>query len=118
MLIARRNNAPAIWLAVVISVLLVLFIQTRGNSRRNTNFFLSGDSEAVGAEIYLNGSRLGKMNIANNSGLSGGIFSCHLKDGTHSLEVRKPGFKTLSRVLEFKGQDYLGVILERDGAAF
>lgn len=118
MLNARRNNAPAVWLAVVLSVLIVLFFQTRGNGRRNTNFFLSGDSEAVGAEIYLNGSKLGKIHIANNSGLSGGIFSCHMQDGTHSLEVRKPGFKTLSRVLEFKGQDYLGVILERDGAAF
>ncbi len=112
MLQPKKNNAPAIWFSIVLTVLMILFVETRGTGRRNTNFFVNGDSDSVGAEIFLNGTHIGRINIANNSGLSGGTFSCHLKNGSHNLEVRKPGFKTLSRVLEFNGQDYLGVNLE------
>lgn len=112
MLQPKKNNAPAIWFSIVLTVLMILFVETRGTGRRNTNFFVNGDSDSVGAEIFLNGAHIGRINIANNSGLSGGTFSCHLNNGSHNLEVRKPGFKTLSRVLEFNGQDYLGVNLE------
>ncbi|MBP6746293.1 PEGA domain-containing protein, partial [bacterium] len=33
-------------------------------------------------------------------------------NGYHLLEIKKPGYKTFSKSLDFKRQDYLGVSLE------
>ena len=110
---ARRNHSPLIFTLVLVTVLGALFLETRGPLKRNTNFYLSGDSDAVGAQIFVDGSHLGIIKTAGVSGLSGGVFHCHLDSGTHQLEIKKPGFKTLSVVLNFRGQDYLGIDLER-----
>lgn len=107
------NKAPTLFLSLLVTVLGALFLETRGPLKRNTNFYLAGDSDVVGAEIFMDGSHKGKIKIASNSGLSGGVFHCHLSNGTHQLEIRKPGFKTVSLVLNFRGQDYLGINLER-----
>lgn len=93
-------------------VLCILYAETRTTSRHNSNLFLNGDSESVGAAVYIDGSNLGLIKTANNSGLSGGAFRCHLKNGAHLLEVRKDGFKPYSAMVDFKGQEYIGVNLE------
>lgn len=111
----RPARASQLWLTVALAVLGVLFAETRTSSRHNSNLFLNGDSESVGATVYIDGSNLGIIRSANNSGLSGGAFWCHLHNGPHFLEVRKDGFKTYSTMLDFKGQEYLGVNLEPAG---
>lgn len=111
----KKTRAPMIWFVVTLVVLSALFIETRGTGRRNTNFFVHGDSNTVGADVFLDGQKAGKIAIANNSGLSGGVFSCHLSSGAHLLEIKKPGFYVFTHPLMFKRQDYLGVELKRKG---
>jgi hypothetical protein len=108
----KRSQAPKLWLVVAAIVLLVIFAETRTSGQCNSNLFLNGDSESVGGIVYVDGTRLGKITSANNSGLSGGAFWCHLSNGYHLLEIKKPGYKTFSKSLDFKRQDYLGVSLE------
>jgi len=109
----KRSQAPRVWLLISVAVLALLFCQTRSSGQRNSNLFLSGDSDSVGALVFIDGSQLGKIKTANNSGLSGGAFWCHLDNGYHLLEIKKPGYKTFAKQLDFKRQDYVGVILER-----
>lgn len=116
MISPKLSRAPRIWFLIVLLVLTTLFFETRGTGRRNTNFFLSGDSDAIGAEVFVDGMKLGKIANANNSGLSGGNFCCHISNGNHLLEIKKPGFITLSKTLNIAGQDYLSVDLERSGS--
>ena len=108
----KRSQAPKLWLIVAALVLAVIFAETRTSGQCNSNLFLNGDSESVGGIVYVDGTSLGKITSANNSGLSGGAFWCHLSNGYHLLEIKKPGYKTFSKSLDFKRQDYLGVSLE------
>lgn len=108
----RPARASQLWLLVILAVLAVLFIETRSTSRHNSNLFLNGDSDSVGATVLIDGMSLGKIKSANNSGLSGGAFWCHLHNGPHLLEVRKNGFKSYSTLIDFKGQEYIGINLE------
>jgi hypothetical protein len=111
--VPKRSQAPRIWLLVTAIILTLLFAETRSRGQRNSNLFLNGDSASVGAYVFIDGANLGKIKTANNSGLSGGTFWCHLNNGLHLLEVKKPGYKTFSTMLNFNGQDYLGITLER-----
>ncbi len=108
----KRSQAPRVWLFIAAAVLALLFAETRSTGQRNSNLFLNGDSESVGGVVFVDGAYLGMIKTANNSGLSGGAFWCHLNNGPHLLEVRKPGYKTFFKQLDFKRQDYVGVTLE------
>lgn len=107
----RRSKAARIWLAVVGSVLVVLFWQTRHPASTNYNLFLSGDSVAVGAEVWIDGQKAGQMEPSPGFGLSGAVFYAHLPNGHHRLEVRKPGFKRFRQEIEMKTEDYVSVEL-------
>lgn len=109
----RRSRPLLLWSVVATISLTIIFLQTRCNGKRNSNFFLNSDSASVGAYVFIDGTISGQVKRANNSGLSGGAFRCHLNNGRHLLEVRKPGYRTFQKALDFEGQDYLGLCLEK-----
>lgn len=108
----KSSRAMIIWLAVVITVLAVLWFETRDHSARNFNLFLSGEADTVGSEVFIDGKKLGQMVESGNSGLGGGAFWTHLNDGPHVIEVRKPEFATFSKQINMKREDYIAVSLK------
>ncbi len=110
-LLPKRSGATKLWLTVVVSVLVVLWWQTRSQLSAAYNLFLNGDSSAVGAEVSIDGMAKGKMSQPLNSGLGGAVFYAQLKNGHHVLEVKKPGYKTFRKEIDMKTKDYVGVDL-------
>lgn len=109
----KETNPLILWSLISALALTALFLETRANTRGTSNFFIHGDSDSIGAYVFLDGKAIGRVKSANNSGLSGGTFWCHLDNGTHQLAIRKEGYQTFEKELDFKGQDYLGLNLEK-----
>jgi hypothetical protein len=108
----KPSQAVKIWLGVVALVLGLLFMQTRGKGSGDFNFFLNTDSDAIGAEVYVDGILLGKIDAGPRSGLGGGTFWGHLTQGKHLVEVRKPKYKPFQTEVDMHGKDYRGVDLK------
>jgi hypothetical protein len=111
-IVVKQSNATKLWLAVVTSVLLLLWWQTRNPTSSRFNFFLNGDSVAVGAAVLIDGKMAGRMTAPANSGLGGAAFYTDLTDGRHVVEVRKPGYKSFRKEIDMQTKGYVSVELQ------
>src|SRR4029453_12918417 len=107
----KRPGATRLWLAVIVSVLLVLGWETHSQTSASYNLFLNGDSSAVGADVSIDGTSAGKMSQSESSGLGGAIFYAQLNNGHHVLEVKKPGYRTFRKEIDMTTKDYVSVEL-------
>lgn len=111
-IVVKQSNASRVWLAVVTSVLLLLWWQTRNPTSSRFNFFLNGDSVAVGAAVLIDGKVVGRMTAPATSGLGGAAFYTDLTDGRHVVEVRKPGYKPFKKEIDMATKGYVSVELQ------
>lgn len=107
----RTSRAHIIWLGVVFLVLSMLWLETRNVSVTHHNFMLGGNSEAVGAEVWIDGQKVGLMTGATQQQLAGALFYTYLGNGRHEIELRKPGFKTFLSKIDMQTEGYLNVDL-------
>ena len=77
-----------------------------------SNFFIGTDSQADGAEVIVDGKKLGTIASVRGSGIGGGAFWGHLTRGKHRVEVSKPGYKPFTKEIEMQGEEYMGVDLQ------
>jgi PEGA domain len=108
----KASRAVQIWLAVVVGVLIVLFLETRGNQVRTLNFIVNADADDVGAEVLVDNQKAGTITASNAEGPGGGVYLGYLQPGKHVLEVRKEGFKPYSKEIDMHQEQYLGVDLQ------
>lgn len=108
----RRSNAVIGWLAIVLFVLLLLWVETRNTPYSNYNLFLNGDSIVSGAKVLLDGKMVGEMNASGGEGFGGSIFYGYIENGRHKVEVKKDGFEPFVADLDMSGEAYLGIKLK------
>src|SRR3990167_6493142 len=107
----RRSKAHWTWLGVVFLVLSMLWLETRNASVTGHNFMIGGTSEAVGAEVWIDGQKVGLMAGATQQQLAGALFYTYLGNGPHEIELRKAGFKTFLSKIELQTEGYLNADL-------
>jgi hypothetical protein len=108
----RQSNANRIWIFTVLVVLTVLFFETRTKSSTAANFCISSNSEATGAEVFIDDTKVGTLAKEGAGGLGGSAFRGLLMPGHHKIEIKKPNSKTFSRDIEMKKELYLEVALD------
>lgn len=108
----KPSTATRWWLGTLATVLLALFLETRGARNDGANFLINTGAQARAAEVIVDGRKLGVVLDSHASGLAGGAFWGHLSSGRHVVELRKPGFHTFAKVIEMRGEEYLGVDLK------
>ena len=109
----KESKAARLWIAVLIGVLFVLFLETQGKQTRTLNFVVNSDGDDVGAEVLVDNRRVGAIETSTADGPVGGVFLGYLPRGKHRVEVRKDGFKPYSKEIDMQQEQYLGVDLER-----
>ncbi len=109
----KASRAAQIWIAVIVGVLVVLFLETRGNQTKTLNFVVNSDADDVGADVLVDNQKVGTISSSSVDGPGGGVFLGYLQQGKHQVEVRKEGFKTFSKEIDMHQEQYLGVDLER-----
>lgn len=109
----KASRAAQAWIAVVIGVLFVLFLETRGNHTRTLNFVVNTDVDDVGAEVLVDNHKVGAVENSTADGPGGGVYLGYLPQGKHRVEVRKEGFKPFTKEIEMQQEHYLGVDLEK-----
>jgi hypothetical protein len=101
------------WFGILILVLVVLFLETRGEDYAGCNFFVSTDSDSEGAQVIVDGKKLGVVSGAHSAGIGGGAFWGYLTRGKHVIQLVKPAFEPFSKEIVVQGEAYLGVDLKR-----
>lgn len=109
----KASRASQIWIAVVVGVLFVLFLETQGNHTKTLNFVVNTDADEVGAEVLIDNQKVGTISSSSVDGPGGGVYLGYLPQGRHLVEVRKEGFKPFSKEIDMRQEQYLGVDLER-----
>ncbi len=108
----KSSSATKWWLGILLLVLVALFLETRTRHNAGSNFLVNTNNEAMGAEVIVDGQRLGTVGTAQNSGIGGGAFWGHLTRGRHVVELRKPGYLPFSKDVDMRGEAFLGVDLK------
>lgn len=108
----KVSRAAQIWIAVIVGVLIVLFLEMQGNQTRTLNFVVNTDADDVGAEVLIDNQKVGTISSSSVDGPGGGVFLGYLQQGKHQVEVRKEGFKPFSKEIDMHQEQYLGVDLE------
>ncbi len=83
----RASRAAQIWIAVVVGVLFVLFLETQGNQTKTLNFVLNTDADDVGAEVLVDNQKVGNITSSTTDGPGGGVYLGYFEQGRHLLEV-------------------------------
>ena len=96
----------------MVVVLLLLFLETRGEKKAAYNLILNGNSECLGADVFVDGAKVGSIKDSGDSGI-GSVFWGRLRNGPHRVEVRKPSYKTFSTAIDMHREEYIGVDLEK-----
>ncbi|MBS1952878.1 MAG: PEGA domain-containing protein [Cyanobacteria bacterium SZAS-4] len=109
----KASRAAQIWIAVIVGVLIVLFLEMQGNQTKTLNFVVNTDADDVGAEVLVDNQKVGIISSSTVDGPGGGVFLGYLRQGKHQVEVRKEGFKPFSKEIDMHQEQYLGVDLER-----
>ena len=68
----KLPQATVLWLGVLGAVLSLLFPETSGPPHRGSNFFLSADSNAIGAQVFVDGQLVDTISSASGSELGSG----------------------------------------------
>jgi hypothetical protein len=102
------KNKSIIYL-VIISIFLFLFSCAKGKF----DLQIDGNKEAIGADVYINGSYSGKMKVLAKDG---SYYSILLQHGTHVIEIKKRGYYTYRESInvEDRGEHYLFIELKRE----
>jgi len=108
----EESKATTLWLAILAAVLSVLFVMTMGTSGGGDNFFLDSDSDAIGAELMIDGKSLGIIK-GGRAGLGGGSFWAHLTAGPHNIHISKKGYDDFDQKVVMKGEEYIHVDLKK-----
>jgi hypothetical protein len=108
----KESKAALLWIAVLVGVLFVLFLETQGKHTQTLNFVVNTDPDDVGAEVLVDNQRLGAVENSTVDGPGGGVFIGYLPRGKHRVEVRKDGFKPYGRDIDMQQEQYLGVDLQ------
>ena len=105
------TRARLLWISIVVVVLGLLWLETRHEGTGSHNLFLNADSNAVGAEVLIDGGSRGLMTSSGSGGLGGAVFYGHIGDGRHAIEVRKQGYRPFLKEIEMRREDYVKVEL-------
>jgi len=108
----KSSIATQLWLGILATVLVVLFLETGGKQQPGRNFYINTDSNAEGASVVVDGVAVGTVGSAGRSGMGGGSFWGYLTTGEHSVELRKVGFQPFKKTIDMHGEEYLGVDLK------
>jgi hypothetical protein len=109
---AKQSAANRVWICLVVVVLLILFLETRGEKKIAYNLILNGGSECVGADVYVDGAKVGSISDSGDSGI-GSVFWGRTRNGPPTVEVRKPSYKTFSKAIDMHREEYIGVDLQK-----
>lgn len=109
----KPSQATKLWLGILSVVLIALFIETRGTRQGDFNFCLSTDSSAIGAEVFVDGKKVGVISDGSSSGLGGGVFWTQAPRGKHELRIQKENYKPFTTTFEMRNEEYLAVDLQR-----
>jgi hypothetical protein len=111
----RQSAANRSWLGILFFVLAVLFFETWGAQKPVDNVIVNGDDEALGAQVFVDNKLIGTLAGAddqkNKTGLNGSVLLTRLKPGSHLLEVKKDKYKTFSKPIDVRLEEYIGVDL-------
>jgi hypothetical protein len=109
----KPSKATHWWLGILFAVLVVLFVETKGHQDvPGSNFFINAPTAVQGADVIVDGRRLGAIVSSGADGVGGGAFWAHLTRGKHTVELRKTGFETFSKEIDMHGEEYMGVDLK------
>lgn len=109
---ARASRAAQLWVAILVCVLVLLFIETRNTPTKTLNFCINTGSDDVGAEVFVDNQKAGAVSSSTVDGPGGGVFLGYLPRGKHHVEVRKEGCKPYNTDIDMQQEHYLGVDLE------
>lgn len=109
----KQSRANKLWLLILIVVLVVLFFEMHGNSRSNYNCCISTDTDSIGAEVFIDHQKVGTIAKDESGGLGGGAYRCLLSSGHHLIEIKKPDYKTYSREVDMRKEQYIEADLEK-----
>jgi hypothetical protein len=108
----RRSRAFYLWLTVIGLVLVSLWLATTRGTCPGYNLLLEGSSDCLGADVFVDGRPVGKMERPAGSVLNTPLFRLACPDGSHSVDVKKAGFQTFHTTIHMSGEDYLAVELK------
>ena len=109
---AKTSRARQLWLAVLVSVLALMYLETRNPSLPEYNFLLQSNADAEGAKVLIDGEPRGVLTASDNNDLAGTHFRGKLKAGTHVIEVEKAGFKPIRQTIAMHLEAFMGVELQ------
>lgn len=107
----KPSKAKQLWFAVLISVLAVMYLETRQPRPAEMNFLVHANAQAEGAKVYIDGNERGVLTAAKDPDLSGALFRDKLAHGKHILEVKKPGFEDFRQVIPMSLEAFVKVDL-------
>jgi hypothetical protein len=108
----KTSRARQLWLAVLVFVLALMYLETRNPSAPQFNFLLQGNAEAEGAKVLVDGEPRGVLTTSENNDLAGTHFRGKLKAGTHVIEVQKAGFKPVRQTIAMHLEAFMDVDLQ------
>ena len=108
----KRSRAYLIWSLIVVTVLVVLYLETQDHSQKGYNVVFSTDETAVGKSVIVDGKAAGSIEDGSKRGVEGGLLWLKLSDGSHTLEISENGKKIFEKKFEVKGKEYLRFDLE------
>jgi hypothetical protein len=108
----KTSRAKQLWLAVLLFVLALMYLETRNPSLPDYNFLLQANAEAEGAKVLVDGQARGVLTASDHTDLAGTHFRDRLMPGMHVIEVQKPGFKPIRQTLPMHLEAFMGIELE------
>jgi len=88
-----------------------MYLETRDEHIRDFNFLVEANAEAEGAKVFVDGKERGVLTASDRDDVGGANFRDRLKSGTHLIEIRKPGYKSIRQTIPMHLEAFLGVEL-------
>lgn len=112
----KTSRARQLWLAVLLFVLALMYLETRNPTLPEYNFLLQGNAEAEGAKVLIDGEPRGVLTASDNNDIAGTHFRGKLRAGTHVIDVQKEGFKPVRQTIAMHLEAFMGVELQPEEA--
>ncbi|HEY9774097.1 MAG TPA: hypothetical protein V6C81_09855 [Planktothrix sp.] len=107
----KPSKAVPLWLGILAVVLVALFFETQHPQPGGDNFFIHTNDGGTGAEVVIDGKKMGVVRGAQGVEMPGGGFWAHLPRGRHVVQVSKAGDKPVSKEINMRTEEYMGVDL-------